>query len=179
MSTLSASARTVQVHPVSSLISAALAKSRSSAESDAVCRSDVPAEKVAAGVAMATDDAAVTEIAEMICQKYVDDGERNFAIGQRAYEHAQWQHGHFAEYTPAAFDSLMRRIRDEARTIMTIEAKSTRVSDWVRCHVLRTLVREVIGDDLAGKLSYGEYIHLIGSALHFSKKDVEGVLVEG
>src|SRR4051794_31771412 len=39
--------------------------------------------------------AAVAEIVGMIRAKYEDEGVRNFAIGKRAFEHAQWQKGNF------------------------------------------------------------------------------------
>ena len=73
---------------------------------------------------------AVAEIVQMIRAKYEDEGTRNFAIGKRAYEHAQWQRGNFPGYTGSDFDSLMRRIRDDVRLYVPIKADSIRVDDW-------------------------------------------------
>ena len=38
---------------------------------------------------------AVADIVGMIRAKFEDEGTRNFAIGKRAYEHAQWQRDNF------------------------------------------------------------------------------------
>ena len=122
---------------------------------------------------------AVAEIVGLIRAKFEDESTRNFAIGKRAYEHAQWQRGNFPGYTGSDFDTLMRRIRDDVRLYVPISANSIKVSEWVYAHVLRAEVSKVIGADAAGSLSMHEYIHLIGKALAFSKKDVEGTLVAG
>jgi len=124
-------------------------------------------------------DAAVSEIVGMIRAKYEDQGERNLAIGKRAYEHAQWQRGNFPGYTAADFDTLMRRIREDVQAYVPIKAESIRVDDWVRCHVLRSLVADAIGEDAAKLVSFFEYRTLTGKALAFSKKDVEGSLNAG
>ncbi len=122
---------------------------------------------------------AVKDIVEMIRAKYVEEGARNFAIGQRAFGHAQWQRGNFPGYTGSDFDSLMRRIRDDVRLYVPISADSIRVDDWARCHVMRELVREADGDAIAQSLSMHEYHILIGKALSFDKKNVEGSLIPG
>jgi len=122
---------------------------------------------------------AVSDIVDMIRAKYVEEGVRNFAIGKRAFEHAQWQRGNFPGYTGSDFDSLMRRIRDDVRLYVPISTDSIRVDDWVRCHVMRELVREADGDAIAQSLSMHEYHILIGKALSFDKKNVEGSLVLG
>ena len=126
----------------------------------------------------AVHERAVAEIVGMIRAKYEDEGTRNFAIGKRAYEHAQWQRGNFPGYTGSDFDSLMRRIRDDVRLYVPIKADSIRVDDWARCHVLRELVREQIGDS-ADSLSCFEYDRLQRKALAFDKRNVEGTLVAG
>ena len=126
----------------------------------------------------AVHERAVAEIVQMIRAKYEDEGTRNFAIGKRAYEHAQWQRGNFPGYTGSDFDSLMRRIRDDVRLYVPIKADSIRVDDWARCHVLRELVREQIGDS-ADSLSCFEYDRLQRKALAFDKRNVEGTLVAG
>src|SRR5271166_99523 len=122
---------------------------------------------------------AVSDIVDMIRAKYVEEGVRNFAIGKRAFEHAQWQRGNFPGYTGSDFDSLMRRIRDDVRLYVPISTDSIRVDDWVRCHVMRELVRTSDGDSIAESLSMHEYNRLIGKALSFDKKNVEGSLVLG
>jgi hypothetical protein len=122
---------------------------------------------------------AVGDIVEMIRAKYVEEGARNFAIGKRAFEHAQWQKGNFPGYTGGDFDTLMRRIRDDVRMYVPISADSIRVDDWARCHVMRELVRESDGEAIAQSLSMHEYHILIGKALSFDKKAVEGSLVAG
>ncbi|AGA26480.1 hypothetical protein [Singulisphaera acidiphila] len=126
----------------------------------------------------AVHEAAIAEIVGMIRAKYSEDGDRSFAIGKRAFEHAQWQKGNFPDYDPAHFDTLMRRIRDDVRLYVSIKAESIRVADWVRCHVLRELCRTVIADR-ADKLSMFEYRAIAGKALTFSTKDVEGCLNPG
>src|SRR6478752_3953772 len=102
-------------------------------------------------------EAAVAEIVGMIRAKYEDEGLRNFAIGKRAYQHAQWQRGNFPGYQGSDFDTLMNRIRDDVRLYVTIKAASIQVADWVRSHVLRECVREVVGED-AERLTMFEYI---------------------
>ncbi len=122
---------------------------------------------------------AVAEIVGLIRAKYEDESTRNFAIGKRAFEHAQWQKGNFPGYTGSDFDTLMRRVRDDVRLYVPIKADSIRVDDWVRCHVMRELVRKSEGDSIAESLSMHEYNRLIGKALSFDKKNVEGSLVLG
>jgi hypothetical protein len=123
--------------------------------------------------------AAIVDIVGMIRAKYEDEGTRNFAIGKRAYEHAQWQRGNFAGYQPSDFDSLMKDIRNDVRVYVPIKSESIRVADWVYAHVLREEVSLAAGPDVAQSLTMFEYIRLIGKALSFNKKDVEGSLVEG
>ena len=120
----------------------------------------------------------VEEIVGMICTKFEEEGVRNFAIGKRANEHAQWQKGNFPGYTGSDFDTLMRRIQADVRMFVPIKADSIQVADWVKAHVLRELVRSAHGD-VADQLSCHEYIRLTGKALSFDKKNVEGSLVEG
>ncbi|SIO37433.1 hypothetical protein SAMN05444166_4191 [Singulisphaera sp. GP187] len=123
-------------------------------------------------------ETAVAEIVEMITAKYTEEGARNFAIGKRAFEHAQWQKGSINDYGSGDFDKLMSRIRDEVRIYVSIKAESIRVSDWTRCHVLRELVRAEIAD-AADSLSMFEYLAIVGKALHFTSKDLEGSINEG
>jgi len=124
-------------------------------------------------------NAAVAQIVSMIRDKYASDGERNLAIGQRAFEHAQWLRFNTPEYNSQDFDALMNRIRDDVRSFIPIKPSSIRIADWIRTYVLRMLVSEAKGEDLAGKLSFFEYRALSNKALSFSKNDVEGLLVEG
>ena len=128
----------------------------------------------------AIHEQAIAEIVGMIRAKYTEDGERNFAIGKRAFEHAQWQKGNVAsDYTNSDFDNLMTRIRDDVRYFVPIKAESIRIAVWVRCHVLRELVRQHAGNDVADSLTHHEYAALTGKALRFVPRDVEGTLVEG
>ncbi|AGA26482.1 hypothetical protein [Singulisphaera acidiphila] len=120
---------------------------------------------------------AIAEIVGMIRAKYEDEGSRNFAIGQRAFEHAQWQRGNFPDYQGQDLDNLMNRLRDDVRIHVAISAKSIKVGEWLRCYVLRSLVSS--GTDAACLLSFFEYRSLYGKALTFSKKDVEGELNPG
>jgi len=124
-------------------------------------------------------EAAVAEIVGLIRAKYEDEGNRNFAIGKRAFEHAQWQKGNFpGTYLNGDFEALMNRIRDDVRLWVPIKAESIQIGQWVRCHVLRELVRENAGDDVANTLTHFEYKCIIGKALHFTVKDLEGSLTE-
>ena len=122
---------------------------------------------------------AVSEIVGMIRSKYEDEGTRNFAIGKRAFEHAQWQKGNFPGYSGSDFDTLMRRIRDDVRLYVPIKADSIRVDDWAKAYVLQQLVAEQIGVERATLISFFEYRTLLGKALSFDKKNVEGSLVTG
>lgn len=126
-----------------------------------------------------THEAAITEIVGLIRSKFEDEGSRNFAIGKRAFEHAQWQRGSFPGYTGSDFDTLMNRIRDEVRLQVTIKATSIRVGDWVRAFVLKSLISTDFGSDIADKLTMYEYLIIMSKALAFNKKDVEGSLNEG
>jgi len=145
----------------------------------------VPTTTIDQGIVSTVDDRgsvhekAVAEIVGMIRAKYEDESTRNFAIGKRAFEHAVWQRGNFPGYTGSDFDTLMRRVRDDVRLYVPIKADSIRVDDWVRCHVMRELVRTSDGDSIADCLSMHEYNRLIGKALTFDKKNVEGSLVLG
>jgi hypothetical protein len=127
----------------------------------------------------AVHKSAVSEIIGLVIAKYEDEGTRNFAIGKRALEHAQWQKGNFPGYEASDFDTLMNNIRDQVRLQVAIKSSSIRVGDWVKSYVLRTLVAESLGEDRAGKLSFFEYRTLIGRALAFDRKSVEGSLVPG
>lgn len=119
----------------------------------------------------------VKRIAGLIVTKLMDDGERNFAIGKEAYEMATWQRSQFPNYTPGDFDNLMRDIRVDVRLAVSIKPESIRVDDWLRSHVLRTLIAESIGDEASRKLSNYEYKALCSRALTFDKKEVVGALV--
>lgn len=68
-------------------------------------------------------EAAVAEIVGMISAKYAAEGTRNFAIGKRAFEHAQWLKGNTPEYQSGDFDSLMKQIRDGVRMYVPITPK--------------------------------------------------------
>jgi hypothetical protein len=120
-------------------------------------------------------ESAVAEIVGMICAKFRAEGRRSFAIGRRAYELAQWQRGNFPSFDVDDFNVLMRRIREGVRDHLPIKAESIRVAEWVRCHVLRELVRAVIADH-ADSLTMSEYQIIVGRALSFSTKDLEGDL---
>ena len=122
---------------------------------------------------------AVADIVGMIRAKFEDESTRNFTIGKRAFEHAQWQRGNFPGYLGSDFDRLMRRLRDDVRCWVPISANSIKVAEWTYSYVLRAEVQKAAGSDVANALSMHEYIHLVGKALSFSKKDVEGTLVEG
>lgn len=124
-------------------------------------------------------ETAVAEIAGMIRDKFSDEGSRNFSIGKRAFEHAQWQRGNFAGYEGSDFDNLMNRVRDDVRIHVAISPKSIKLGEWVRCHVLRELVADAKGRDAAEKLTFFEYRNLYGKALAFSKTEVQGTLVDG
>ena len=109
----------------------------------------------------------------MIREKYEDEGTRNFAIGKRGFEHAQWQKGNFpGEYLNGDFDALMNEIRVDVRMWVPIKADSIRIAHWVRCHVLRELVRTEAGDAVADALTHREYMAIIGNALRFTVKDL-------
>ena len=138
------------------------------AEQGSVASATVMEEGIVRDNRGAVHERAVAEIVQMIRAKYEDEGTRNFAIGKRAFEHAQWQRGNFPGYTGSDFDSLMRRIRDDVRLYVPIKADSIRVDDWARCHVLRELVREQISDS-ADSLSCFEYDRLQRKALAFDK----------
>lgn len=123
-------------------------------------------------------EAAVAEIVGMIRAKYEDEGTRNFAIGGRAYKHAQWQKANFpGTYLNGDFDALMNRVRDDVRMWVPIKAESIRIAHWVRCHVLRELIRKEAGDVVAESLTMMEYMAIVGKALHFTVKDLEGEIL--
>ncbi len=123
-------------------------------------------------------DAAVAEIVGMIREKYGEEGQRSFAIGKRAFEHAQWQKGNFPAFGSDDFNTLMKRIRDDVRHFVPIKAESIQVAYWTRCHVLRELVRAEIADH-AESLTMFEYLAIVGKALSFSSSDLEGDLNPG
>jgi len=120
-------------------------------------------------------ETAVAEIVSLILGKFSEEGERSFAIGKRAYEHALWLKWKFPDYQSADFNSMVKQIRESVSDHIPIKAESIRVSDWVRCHVLRELCRDVIAD-LADQLSMNEYRAIVGKALSFSTKDLTGHL---
>lgn len=122
---------------------------------------------------------AIADIVGMIVAKYETEAERSFSIGKRAFEHAQWQKSNFPGYKGTDFDQLMKDIRQDVRLYVAIKPESIRVDDWVRCHVLRELVRESLPDGVAESFSLYEYLILCSKALTFDKKSVEGSLVEG
>jgi hypothetical protein len=124
-------------------------------------------------------EAAVADIVGMIRATYQEEGDRNFAIGKRAFEHAQWQKGNFPGYKGSDFDNLMNRLRDEVRVFVAINPKSIKVGEWVRCHVLRSCVAAAAGADIAESLSFAEYRVIYGEALSFHKEDVFGELKPG
>ena len=124
-------------------------------------------------------DSAVAEIVGMILESYADAGERSLAIGKRAFEHAQWQKGNsIDDYQASHFDALMRQVRDKVRESVPIKPESIRVADWVRCHVLRELVRGVIADH-ADSLTMYDYRRIVSKALYFSSRDLAGELNPG
>ena len=123
-------------------------------------------------------DSAVAEIVGMIREAFSEEGKRSFAIGKRAYEHAQWQKGNFPAFGSDDFNTLMKRIRDGVRMWVPIKAESIQIAHWVRCHVLRELVRAEIADH-AEALTMFEYLAIVGKALSFSSADLEGDLNPG
>lgn len=157
----------------------AMLKARS--ESDASATPPQATPKLSAEETASVYKAGVTKIAGLIVAKYADEGERNFAIGKEAFDVATWQRSQFPDYTPSDFDKLMSDIRLDVRLVVPIKPESIRVDDWLRCHVLRTLVSDAIGSDASGQLSFFEYSRLCSGsrALSFDKKDVVGTLNAG
>jgi uncharacterized protein (DUF2267 family) len=70
----------------------------------------------------------------------------------------------------------MARIRDDVRMYVPIKAESIRVADWTRCHVLRERVASEASREIADSLSMHEYLAIVGKALHFNVRDLEGDL---
>jgi hypothetical protein len=150
--------------------------------SNATLVKNVSATGILSGVNMpqtSFQEKAVADIVGMIRAKFEDESTRNITIGKRAFEHAQWQRGNFPGYLGSDFDTLMRRLRDDVQLYVPVSANSIKVAEWVYSHVLRAEVQKAAGNDVATSLSMHEYIHLVGKALSFSKKDVEGTLSEG
>ena len=131
---------------------------------------------VAASV-VSQHETVVSEIVGMIRDKFTEEAKRSFAIGERFYKHAVWQKNHFpGEYTNTDLTNLASRIRDEVRVHVAVKPESIRVADWARCFVLRTLVAKEAGDGVADSLSMYEYLAIVGKALHFNVRDLEGDL---
>jgi hypothetical protein len=127
----------------------------------------------------ATHDAAVNDIVGMVRAKYEDEGDRNFAIGARTYEHLLWQKEKFPAFEGQDFDNLCNRVRDDVRIFVAISPKAIKLGEWVRCHVLRELVRTAAGDAVANAISFFEYRSSYGEALHFVKAELHGELKPG
>lgn len=122
-------------------------------------------------------ETAVRDIVGLVLKKYEDEATRSFAIGKRFHKHATWQMTNFqGEYTNTDFNNLASRIRDLVRVHVAIKPESIRVADWARCHVLRELIRTDAGDDVADSLSMYEYLAIVGKAMKFDVKALEGSL---
>jgi hypothetical protein len=65
------------------------------------------------------------------------------------------------------------------RIFVAISPKSIKLGEWVRVHVLRSLVAKAAGDDVAKAISFFEYRETYGEALSFSKSDLSAELKAG
>ena len=125
----------------------------------------------------ALNDTAVADIVALIRAKYEDEALRSFAIGKRAFEHAQWQKKNFpGEYQKGDFTALMNRLRDDVRMMIYIKDGSIRVADWTRAYVLRELIRGEAGDTTADALSMFEYLAITPKALEFDTAALTGTI---
>lgn len=121
---------------------------------------------------------AMAEIVHMIRDRSAGYGKRNFDIGKRALEYAQWQRDRVPDQKAFDFDALMNRLKNEINRNVTIKPSSVHLGSLVRGYILRERIREAIGDG-ADLFLMTELIAIQWRALEINKADVTGEIVSG